>query len=759
MTSIKKNIWLAFKAITLIWILILILAVTVTYKDVYRQHIVEAENITSISSNSLKAVLKQYEVVFEILAKQLMQERMYLEKEPARALMGMVAQLDPSIISFAIFKPNGKLHLASTDIKLEGQSLLDLEEAKDSFLQTLESPYMVIGRTYIVPEIGQEPIIPLRKAVRNENGDVEFVLSFAIDPDKGFDFFIKNNSVDLDYRTYLYRDRDRYFQLTSPFMRPIEIDIINYQVSEEAINLALNELTKQTGLSLETIKRDQLIVSNINNSSAVERLFSSTYLNRYGLWISSDIPTSDIHKKIAYECFFWFLIFSSSLLVIYKLFQSIHSISINKEKELIFQSSHDYITNLYNRFYLEQHCDLDNKEEFWLLLIDMDNFNAINSSHGNESGDDALIMISKRLKKLIKDDDLLIRYGGNEFIIITKRKTIDEVKNFSKEILVNLRQPYPFEWGDFIMTASIGASHYPSDGNNLDEIRSCAGLAMHESKKLRNTTTYFQEKIKHRELYNSALEQELKYGLERNEFYMLYQPKVNAYGNPKGVEALVRWNNQTLGQIGPDKFISIAENTGEMIALGDFIVDKALKDIADFNRSQTTILALSVNISVKQFIHPDFIKKLTHSLETNGFEASNLIIEITETLFIEDINSINETLTHLKSLGIKISLDDFGTGYSSLNLLTKLPIDELKIDKSFVDDIKIDSNAKSMAEGIIAIGKRLNLTIVAEGVETLDQLNVLNNMGCDIFQGYYFAKPLNTKELEDFCIINKTASY
>lgn len=758
MTSIKKNIWLAFKAITLIWILILILAVTVTYKDVYRQHIVEAENITSISSNSLKAVLKQYEVVFEILAKQLMQERMYLEKEPARALMGMVAQIDPSIISFAIFKPNGKLHLASTDIKLEGQSLLDLEEAKDSFLQTLKSPYMVIGRTYIVPEIGQEPIIPLRKAVRNKNGEVEFVLSFAIDPDKGFDFFIKNNSVGLDYRTYLYRDRDRYFQLTSPFMRPIEIDIVNYQVSEEAINLALDTLTKQTGLSLETIKRDQLIVSNINNSSGVERLFSSTYLNRYGLWISSDIPTIDIHKKIAFECFFWFLIFSSSLLVIYKLFQSIHSISINKEKELIFQSSHDYITNLYNRFYLEQHCDLDNKEEFWLLLIDMDNFNAINSSHGNESGDDALIMISKRLKKLIKNDDLLIRYGGNEFIIITKRKTINEVKKFSQEILVNLRQPYPFEWGDFIMTASIGASHYPSDGNNLDEIRSCAGLAMHESKKLRNTTTYFQEKIKHRELYNSALEQELKYGLERNEFYMLYQPKVNAYGNPKGVEALVRWSNQTLGQISPDKFISIAENTGEMIALGDFIVDKALKDIADFNRSQTTILALSVNISVKQFIHPDFIKKLTHSLEISGFEASNLIIEITETLFIEDINSINETLIHLKSLGIKISLDDFGTGYSSLNLLTKLPIDELKIDKSFVDDIKVDSNAKSMAEGIIAIGKRLNLIIVAEGVETLDQLNVLNDMGCDIFQGYFFAKPLTTKELEYFCIINKTAS-
>lgn len=756
MTSIKKNIWLAFKAITLIWILILILAVTVIYKDVYRQHILEAESITSISSNSLKAVLKQYEVVFEILAEQLIQNRMYLEKRPARELMSMVTKLDPAIISFAIFKPDGKLHLASTDIKLEGQSLLNSEEARDSFLQTLDSPYMVIGRTYVVPELGQEPIIPLRKAVRNTEGDVEFVLSFAIDPEIGFDFFIKNNSVNLEYKTYLYRDRDRYFQLTSPSMLPVDIDITNYQVPIESLQLGLEELTQQTGIPLETIKKEQLIVSNINHSSTVERLFSSTYLNRYGLWVSSDIPTSDIHQKILSECLFWFLIFSSSLFVIFKLFQSIHSINIKKEKELIFQSSHDYITNLHNRFYLEQHCDLgNNKEPFWLLLIDMDNFNAINSSHGNESGDELLIMISKRLNKLIKSGELLIRYGGNEFIIISKRETIADVKSFCEEILICLRQPYPFIWGDFIMTASIGAAHYPSDGNNLDEIRSSAGLAVHESKKLRNTTTYFQEKIKHRELYHSALEQELKSGIERNEFYMLYQPKVNALGYPQGVEALVRWTNQTLGRIGPDKFIGIAESTGEIIALGDFIINTALKDIVEFNRSQSTRLVLSVNISVKQFIHPEFIGKLIHSLETTGFEPSNLIIEITESLFIEDISSINATLIHLKSLGIKISLDDFGTGYSSLNLLTKLPIDELKIDKSFVDDIIIDNNAKSMAEGIIAIGKRLNLTIVAEGVETIEQLNELNGIGCDIFQGYYFAKPLTIKELENFCTINK----
>ena len=246
------------------------------------------------------------------------------------------------------------------------------------------------------------------------------------------------------------------------------------------------------------------------------------------------------------------------------------------------------------------------------------------------------------------------------------------------------------------------------------------------------------------------LVQGLKYGLERDEFYMLYQPKVDHQGYPLGVEALIRWENKSLGFVGPDKFISVAENSGDMIAIGDFIILKTLSDIAELNNNVSKKLTLSLNISVKQFLQDDFIDKLTRSLKQTDFDPNNLIIEITETLFIEDIFGVNDTLNQVKKMGIKISLDDFGTGYSSLSLLTKLPIDELKIDKSFVDEIQQDPNAKSMAEGIIAIGKKLDLIIVAEGVETLEQLTELNSIGCDVYQGYYFAKPLTIEDLKRY---------
>ena len=751
MFSIKKNIWLAFHAFTLVLVIMLILALTFTYKDTYSEHIVKAQNITSMSATSLKAVLKQYETVFDILEMQLLHENRYKNKNSARKLMDRVTNLDPAITGFAIFNPDGNDYVTTSTLVRTEPSLLMIDETKDSFLLTLNSSHMEIGRTYLVPEFGSV-IIPLRKAVRNTEGEVIFVLSLAIDPDKGFDFFLENNVVHPEYITYLFRERDRYFQLASPNALPAGVDILNYQATEKAINKAFTQLVKQVGVPLETIKQEQMIVSNINNAAKNERLFSSTYLKRYGLWVSTDVETRKINQDIITKSSIFLLIFLISLFTIYRLFRSIHNVEKKKQEELTYQASHDYVTKLHNRFFLEKHCPIDNKKNcFWLLLIDMDNFNSINASHGHESGDETLIMISERLQSLIDDSELLVRYGGNEFIIITKKHNIDDVKQFCDDILVSLRQPYSFNWGDFILTASIGVAHYPFDGNSLDEIRRYADLAMHESKKTRNTTTYFQDSIKERELYNSALGQELKYGLERNEFYMVYQPKVNVDGSPKGVEALVRWQNKSLGFIGPDKFITIAESTGDMVAIGDFILNKSLSDIAEFNKQSKTKLVLSVNISVKQFLHPDFIEKLIHALKATDFNPRNLIIEITESLFIEDIFGINDTLSNVKELGISISLDDFGTGYSSLNLLTKLPIDELKIDKSFVDDIQLDGNARSMAEGIIAIGKKLGLSVVAEGVETVGQLDQLNEMGCDIYQGYYFAKPLSIDELNIFC--------
>jgi diguanylate cyclase (GGDEF)-like protein len=751
MTFISKNIWLAFYAISFVWISFAFSAVYFISENVYKEYTVEQRSVTSMSANSLKAVLKQYEVVLDILAKQLLDENLYLNKKSAQNLMSIVTRINPTISSFGIFNPDGTVHVASSNVyKKDFPSLLKRDETKDSFLQTLSSLNMVIGRTYLSKYVsGEVAIIPLRKSVRDAEGNVKFVISFAIDAKKGFGFFINNMAENKKYTTYLYREQDRYFQLANQNRLKTDINIYNFQIPESILEKSIEALVAEVGMPYEMIKKEQILVSSISETSGGgDLLLTSIYIKRYGLWLTTDIATEQIDKKVISQSLKLFALFFISLFIIYLLFRYVANIEKKKQEDLLYQASHDVVTKLHNRFSLEKSICLSNDHQpFWLILIDMDNFKSINTSYGNDSGDQALKMISTRLNQHINNNDVLIRYGGNEFIIISYKDKTQDIKAICNEILANLREPYIFPWGNFILTASIGVSHFPTDGKNLDEVRLGAGLAMQESKKIRNITTVFQESIRDEEQYNSNLVQELKSGLERNEFYMVYQPKVDRQGSPLGVEALVRWENKSLGFVGPDKFITAAENSGDMIAIGDFIIYQSLSDIAGINNNSDNKLALSLNISVKQFLEADFIDKLTLALQKTGFSPSNLIIEITETLFIEDIFGIKDTLNHLKTMGIKISLDDFGTGYSSLSLLTKLPIDELKIDKSFVDDIEHDQNAKAMAEGIIAIGKKLNLIIVAEGVETSEQLNELNQMGCDVYQGYYFSKPLNLKSL------------
>ncbi len=754
MALIKKNIWLAFYAISFIWTSFGFISVYFMADNVYEEYTIEQRNVTSMSANSLKAVLKQYEVMIDILAQQLLHKNLYLNEISAHKVMDVTTQIDPNISSFGLFNPDGTNLFASSNVyKKDFPSLLDRDETRDSYLETLSSSDMIIGRTYLSKYVaGEITIIPLRKSVRGADGNVKFVISFAIDANKGFDFFINNMSENNKYTTYLYRERDRYFQLASQNRLKTAINIYNFKIPEPILKKSIQALVAKVDKPYETIKKEEILVSNISKSSGKgELLLTSTYIKRYGLWLTTDIETKQIYTKIISQSIKLLTLFIVSLFFIYWLFRHVANIEKKKQEDLLYQASHDDVTKLHNRFSLDKSICLSNEHQpFWLILIDIDNFKSINTSYGNESGDQVLKMIGLRLSEHINNNDVLIRYSGNEFVIISYKEGTHDVKGVCEDILVDLRKPYIFSWGNFILTASLGVSHYPTDGKNLDEVRLGAGLAMQESKKVRNTTTVFQECMRSEERYNSNLIQELKSGLGRNEFYMVYQPKVDFQGALLGVEALVRWENQSLGFVGPDKFISAAENSGDMIAIGDFIIHQSLSDIAGMNNNSDNKLALSLNISIKQFLEADFIDKLTLALQQTGFSPSNLIIEITETLFIEDVFGIKGILHRLKIMGIKISLDDFGTGYSSLSLLTKLPIDELKIDKSFVDDIEKDLNAKSMAEGIIAIGKKLNFIIVAEGVETIEQLNELNKMGCDVYQGYYFSKPLNIEDLKRY---------
>ena len=459
MTIIKKNIWLVFYVISFVWILFVLMSVYFMSVNVYKEYSVEQKNVTSMTANSLEAVLKKYEVFLDILTLQLLDQNLYLNEIPAQNLMDTVTQIEPTIRAFGIFNPDGTVYITSSNIYInDGPSLLAQEETRDSFLQTLSSSNMVIGRTYSPNGINDNKvIIPLRRAIRDAEGNVKFVLSFAIDAQTAFNFFINSSTEQHEYTTYLYRERDRYFQLASPNRLRNDTSILHYQISEATIKKSTEKFVEQVGVPYETIKQEQMLVSSISDFSQEQRLLASKYIKRYGLWIVTDISINQIHKTIIYKSVTLFTIFLSSLFIIYWLFRYIAKIENKKQEDLLYQASHDYVTKLNNRFFLEELICLNNADDaYWLILIDIDNFSSINVSYGHESGDQALMMISERLNKLINNDDLLIRYSGNEFIIISYKVEIEEIKVLCEDILVSLRQPYSYSWGNFILTASIG---------------------------------------------------------------------------------------------------------------------------------------------------------------------------------------------------------------------------------------------------------------------------------------------------------------
>ncbi|MEC8483792.1 MAG: bifunctional diguanylate cyclase/phosphodiesterase, partial [Pseudomonadota bacterium] len=386
------------------------------------------------------------------------------------------------------------------------------------------------------------------------------------------------------------------------------------------------------------------------------------------------------------------------------------------------QANHDYLTALHNRFYLDKQLATMKKGDlYYLVFIDLDNFKAINDGYGHEIGDQVLCLVAERLKSLVNPQDVLVRYSGDEFIIVAFDKNESGINSFCKAVQNNLAEPALIGDYRFVLSASIGIAAFPDDGQDLDELKRYADLAMYEAKKTRNTITFFREDFKQAYKYRAQMEQELKKALLQNEMYMVYQPQISRDGNSFGVEALVRWENEVLGFVPPDKFIAVAEACGLMLPIGEFIIEQTFKDMKMIHQETHIPVSVSINISVRQFQHDEFFDKLIELIEKHSFIHLELVLEVTENLFIDDVIGIQQLMEKIRKKDIRISLDDFGTGYSSLSLLNQLPIDELKIDKSFVDDITTNSNTLAMVEGIIAIARRLNITTVVEGVETDEQ--------------------------------------
>ncbi|WP_172194201.1 putative bifunctional diguanylate cyclase/phosphodiesterase [Saccharibacillus qingshengii] len=421
------------------------------------------------------------------------------------------------------------------------------------------------------------------------------------------------------------------------------------------------------------------------------------------------------------------------------------------------EANRDSLTGLPNRrkfdIELKQAVEKAGSEhtQLALLFFDLDRFKHINDSMGHTVGDHLLLVVAERLREYIPASRLLARQGGDEFTVLVDPldgeveayRTIAAIEEvFKKPVTLNGMVLY--------VSASIGAALYPRDGSTADELMRSADMAMHEAKKNRHQKSLFFEPLfRERLAYKVELEHELRGAIERGEISLHYQLQKNIqHCTIVGVEALIRWHHPILGTISPVEFIPIAEETGMIIPLGEWVLKTACLQQVEWEREGFGSLRMSVNVSPYQFQDELFVEKILHTLRETGVDAEQITLEVTESLAIRDVEKVASQLKLLREWGIKLAIDDFGTGYASLKYLRTFEPQLLKIDRFFVDGIDIEAERGDMVRAIIAIGRSLNMEVLAEGVETENQLQFLRLAGCDEVQGYYLSRPLSAEALE-----------
>jgi diguanylate cyclase (GGDEF)-like protein len=396
-----------------------------------------------------------------------------------------------------------------------------------------------------------------------------------------------------------------------------------------------------------------------------------------------------------------------------------------------------------------------------VAFIDLDRFKQINDTLGHEAGDELLKEVASRLRSCLRGSDIVARLGGDEFVVLMVELTAERyAATVAQKIITSIANPFILLGQEFRITASIGISSYPQDGRTEQALTKNADIAMYQAKEDgKNKFQFYSEKLNTNSLERLTLESSLRHALERAEFRLHYQAKRDiATGQITGMEALLRWQNPDLGMIAPLQFIQVAEETGLMIPIGKWALETACRQNMTWQANGLPRLKIAVNISPRQFGDEHLLRDVAAVLKSSGMEPEFLELEIHESLLIHDIDKTLKVLTALKALGVKIAIDDFGAGFSSLATLQRFPLDTIKIDRSYIRDIVTRARDSSLTEAIIAMGKSLSLTVVAQGVETKEQAEFLREHACDELQGFYFNKPVSAQRFTELLQAQKTGT-
>lgn len=427
------------------------------------------------------------------------------------------------------------------------------------------------------------------------------------------------------------------------------------------------------------------------------------------------------------------------------------------ERVINFQAYHDLLTHLPNRALLKDRLAMAitharrNKRKLGVMFLDLDRFKIVNDTLGHTMGDRLLKAVAKRLQSCLRRGDTLARFGGDEFtLLLPEVRTQDDVVVIATKILDRLNAPFIIDGHELFVGASIGIALYPEAGESEEVLIQNADIAMYHIKgRGKNGYQFFSDEMNHQFSTRLSLERELRNALAEGQLRVFYQPQVDlTSGQIVGVEALVRWEHPERGLVEPGDFLGVAQETGLIVPLDQYVQQRAFTEVAAWRSAGLGELQLSVNLSTTQLEQEAFVRKFLAAIETAGANPASIKVEITENVLMQDVEVIVPKLKALRDAGIQVAIDDFGTGYSSLSYLQQFPINTLKIDRTFVHDIRAEQGDASIVNAIVAMARGLNMSLIAEGVENQTQLNYLREQGCQHVQGYFFSAPVQALELK-----------
>ncbi len=677
------------------------------------------------------------------------------DPEASRSYLEDFSDRYPEVVTIAVFAPDGRM-LINTGAK-PGQTLPDFRKDPPYLTNLLAD--MVNPSSYVIgqPEFGKvikRWRFTIRRVMRNESGQPMFLMQAAIPLEKEGTFL---HQLPVPPNSFIGLLRgDGLQQARWPAKEPSEI----YGKPSE-------------GPVAQTVRNNPNILSgyvegeSLWTDSKGFRAGSFTRLSRTDMYAYVSAPWSYVWQQ-------WW-IHNSAVLVVSVLFLLVTSLVAHRiwtreklhRQELLAQARRDALTGLPNRaaaeemiqFCIDMSHTLDRK--FSLLFLDIDRFKDINDSLGHATGDRLLIKISELIKDSLNEEGMVSRLGGDEFLIVLPARDVDTAVDIAQRLIGVFRKPIRVGEHSLVATPSIGIAQFPEHGEDIDTLLKHADTAMYESKRQgRNAFSVYMDQLGEKVLERVELERMLRDALEQNLFKLHYQPVVDmTTGRIVGAEALLRWVRADGMIVMPMSFIGVAEESGLIHQIGEWVLHNALEQVKAWNDAGHN-LWVSINISPRQFQDPNLVEKISSALDMIGVEPDQLGIEITETVAMLNPEASSRILGRLKEMGVRIAIDDFGTGYSSLSYLKRIPADKVKIDKSFVDGINLEVDDTAIVHTILALAEILDKKVIAEGVETEDQYNALHALNCQLAQGYWISRPIppdDFTELLGRTLLNRAA--